>query len=237
MCSAERSLYLFVNRKFRLAAYDAAGIQQHRRDGHEGRSLGRAEPRERRCRRPASTKPASSRTFPTGRRRRPVIATPISASEPATLPAIASTRAGKSSRCSLAAGIDVPATGSTSGTASATPRPGRRRRARPGSARRIPAPSSEPAPSSGAVEEPAEEVVRAKDAVVPACRGAPGDRGGAERVGGETGAPGGELRRAALAPAAGEETGEPQGEERGAEREDRFHRRSLDRRRAVPGAR
>ena len=43
-------------------------------------------------------------------------------------------------------------------------------------------------------EEAAEEVVGTEDRIVPARRRTPGERGGAERVGAEPGAPGGELR-------------------------------------------
>ena len=103
----------------------------------------------------------------------------------------------------------------------------RRRRARSAPRAGSPRPSNEPAPSSARGEQPAEEVVGPKDAVVPAGRGAPRDRRGAERVGGEPGAPRRELGSAPLAPARGEQARQPQREQGGAERENRFHRRSL----------
>src|SRR5688500_17778252 len=69
----------------------------------------------------ASAKPASRSELPSGRLRSPVTATATSATDPAALPAIARTRAGKSARWSCASGIDVPLREASSGAASATP--------------------------------------------------------------------------------------------------------------------
>ena len=66
-------------------------------------------------------------------------------------------------------------------------------------------------------------VVDAEGAPVPACRLAPGDRRGGDRVRGEGPSPGEQLRPAARALPGGEEPGEPQREERGGEGDERVH--------------
>jgi hypothetical protein len=76
-------------------------------------------------------------------------------------------------------------------------------------------------------QQAAAEVVRAEDAVVPARRCSPGDRGGPERISRKPRAPGKKLRLAPLPPARREQAGKPQGKERRGEGEERFHAGSL----------
>ena len=150
-------------------------------------------------------------------------ATPTIASVPRVFPRTASRRAGTKSRCSCASGIESPATGLVSGTASGhadgearVDEPERRRPAPAGQEQRAD-------PEERSRQQPAEEVVDAEGLIVPARCRSPGQRGRRGCVGAETGGPGGELRLPALAPAAGEQPGEAKGEEGGGEREQGFH--------------
>ena len=175
----------------------------------------------------AVAKPASSSALPIGRRRKPRIATTTRAIEPATLPTIASIRAGKNARCCCASGIELPAIGDSSrhgeGDADGEADVDERDRAGDPHARQQERPGAE----QRGGQKAAEEVVGAEAAVVPAGCGPGGDRGCTERVGGEPGRPREQVRLPLRTPARGEQPGEPEGQERSAEGEDRFHAGSV----------
>ena len=92
--------------------------------------------------------------------------------------------------------------------------------------RRRPAPADEKERADaeqGRGEEPAEEVVDAEGGVAPPRGRSPGQGRRREGIRCQRRGPGGELRIAALAPAAGEHAGESKRKQRGGERKKRIH--------------
>ena len=102
------------------ARSEHARVEKHRRDGDEDRHLGFAEPGDRAAG-GGDRDAREDQAFASGRRRIVASATTTTAIVPSVLPRIATRRAGTSSRCAWASGIDEPETGSVSGTAIATP--------------------------------------------------------------------------------------------------------------------
>jgi hypothetical protein len=165
--------------------------------------------------------------FPRGRRRRVRSETPTSASEPANVAGNREDAGGEEIEVRLRLRNRVAADrGSQRDRKHDSDRePAVDERDRRG------APAAGPEQRAGSEErrrqEPAEQVVRAKGAIVPPCGGSPREGGGAERVRPEAGRPAEKLWRPRLPPPIQEQAREAEREQRGAEREDRFHAASL----------